>query len=229
MPSLNDVARFFGAMTTADVMIGLAVTGCVLLLLPDWRFSLVALAVQYLLLTVLFSTMVQLQVALIRLISGGLVSVILYITAVRVRADWMRRARAAGWENMSEVASVFEREPFVVPLTFRAISLVLLGVSVITVANQYNFPNAPVQVWLLSLWLCSIGLMLAAFSRDALKVGLGLLTFSAGFGALYLAIEPSLLFYGLLLISDLVIALAVAHLASAPVRPPGGARRRGES
>ncbi len=226
---MTDVARFFGSMTTADVIIGLAITGCVLLLMPDWRFSLLALAVQYLMLTVLFSTIVQLQVALIRLISGGLVSVILFITAARVRANWARRARAAGWKNVGDVVSVFEREPFVVPLTFRVISLVLVGVSVITVANQYNFPNAPVQFWLISLWLCAVGLMLAAFSRDALKVGLGVLTFSAGFGSLYLAIEPSLLFYGLLLISDLVVALAVAHLASAPVRLSAGARRRGES
>jgi hypothetical protein len=229
MPSLSDVARFFSTLTIADILIGLTITCAILILLADWRMSLLALAVQYLLVTVLLSTIVQLEVALVRLIAGGLVAVILYITAVRVRAGWARRARVAGWKNVNEIASLFEREPFIVGLPFRLIALVLIGVSVVTASNQFPFPNAPPLFWLVSLWLCSAGLLLIAISRDALKVGIGLLTFSSGFGALYLAIEPNLLFYGLLLISDLVVALAVAHLASAPVRATERGQRRGES
>jgi hypothetical protein len=130
---------------------------------------------------------------------------------------------------VNEIASLFEREPFIIGLPFRVIVLALVGISVITASSQFPFPNAPLTFWLVSLWLCSTGLLLVAITRDALKVGIGLLTFSAGFATLYLAIEPNLVFYGLLLISDLVVALAVAHLASAPVRSRGSSRRRGES
>ncbi len=229
MPSLNDFARFFATLTAADVLLGVIVTAAIMILMADWRLSLVAFAVQYLLITVLLSTIVQLQVAMVRLIAGGLVAVILYITAVRVRLGWMRRARAAGWRTVNEIASLFEREPFIIGLPFRLIMLALVAISVLTASAQFPFPNTPPLFWLISLWLCSIGLLLVAITRDALKVGMGILTFSAGFATLYLAIEPSLLFYGLLLISDLVVALVVAHLAGAPARVRGPAQRRGES
>ncbi|MGB8643620.1 MAG: hypothetical protein WCF84_00140 [Anaerolineae bacterium] len=227
MPSLADVARFFATLTGADVVLGLLVTAAMLILVSDWRLSLLALAVQYLLVTVLLATIVQLQVAMVRLIAGGLVAVMLYITAQRVRRNWTRRARAAGWKNAGEIAALFEREPFIVSWPFRAIALALVAVSTLTVATQFPFPNAPLLFWFLSLWLCVIGLLLIIITREALKMGAGLLTFTTGFGILYLAIDSSLLFFGLLLISDLVIALAVSHLASVPVR--SGAQRQGET
>ncbi len=229
MPSLSDFARFFATLTAADVLLGVLVTAAIMILVADWRLTLVALAVQYLLITVLLSTIVQLQVAMVRLIAGGLVSVILYITAVRVRLGWARRARAAGWQNVNEIASLFEREPFIISFPFRLIALALVSLSAISAAVQFPFPSASLLFWLVSLWLCASGLLLVTITRDALKVGVGLLTFSAGFATLYLAIESNLIFYGLLLISDLVVALAVAHLASAPARVPGSAGRRGES
>ena len=226
MPSLSDFGRFFAAVTAADVIIGVAVTCAILVLLSDWRLSLIALTVQYLMVTVLLSTIVQLEVAMVRLIGGGLVAVMLYMTAQRVRRNWMRRARSAGWRNASEVAVLFERESFMIGWPFRLIALALVAVSVVTLGGQLPFPNAPVTFWVVSLWLCTVGILLAAITRDALKLGMGLLTFTMGFGLLYLSIEPSLLFFGLLLVVDLVIALAVSHLASTPVRT--GTRRRRE-
>ncbi len=227
MPSLADFARFFSALTAADVVIGLLITASMLVLIGDWRMSLMALIVQYLLVTVLLSTIVQLQVALVRLIAGALVAVMLYITAQRVRRGWMRRARTAGWRNTNEIASLFEREPFLISWPFRLVALALVGISGLTFAAQFPFPNTPLLFWLCSVWLCTVGLLLIVITREALKMGMGLLTFTTGFGVLYLAIEPSLLFFGLLLIADLVIALAISHLASAPVRP--AAHERGES
>lgn len=227
MISLSDLARFFATLTAPDILIGSAVTGAILILISDWRLSLLAFTVQYVLITVLLSTLVPLEVATARMIAGALVALMLYLSAQRIRSGLMRRARAVGLKNVGEVESLFQREPFVIGLPFRFVAVVLVAVSVVTIATQFTFLNTPLLFWLVSLWLCSIGLLLIAISRDALKLGMGLLTFSAGFGVLYLAIEPSLLFYGLLVISDLVLGLAIVHLANAPVRV--GAHRRGES
>jgi hypothetical protein len=227
MISLSDLARFFATLTAADVLIGVTVTGAILILIPDWRLSLLAFAVQYLLITVLLSTLVQLEVATVRMIAGGLVALMLYISARRVRFRRIRQARALGLKDGSPVAPAFDRDPFVVGLPFRFVAIVLVAVTVITAGAQFPFPNTPLLFWIVSLWLCSVGLLLIAITRDALKLGMGLLTFSAGFSTLYLAIEPSLLFYGLLVILDLMLALSVAHLTSAPVRVE--AHRRGES
>jgi hypothetical protein len=227
MVSLGDLARFLATLTAADVLIGATVTGSILVLISDWRLSLLAFAVQYILITALLSTLVPLEVATVRLIAGGLVALILYVSARRVRSRLIRQARALGLKDTGELTSPFEREPFVIGLPFRFIAVGLVAVSVITAAAQFPFPNTPLLFWIVSLWFCSIGLLLVAITRDALKLGMGLLTFSAGFGILYLAIEPSLLFYGLLVILDLVLALSIAHLTNAPVRV--GTRRRGES
>jgi hypothetical protein len=227
MISLSDLSRFFATLTAADVLIGVTVTGAILILISDWRLSLLAFAVQYLLITVLLSTLVQLEVATVRMIAGGLVALMLYISARRVRSRRIRQALALGPKDRGPVGLPFDRDPFVIGLPFRFIAIVLVAVTVITVAAQLPFPNTPLLFWVVSLWLCSIGLLLIAITRDALKLGMGLLTFSAGFGILYLAIEPSLLFYGLLVILDLMLALSVAHLTIAPVRAE--AHRRGES
>lgn len=227
MISLSDLARFFASLTAADVMIGAVVTGAILILVADWRLSLLAFTVQYLLIAVLLSTLVQLQVATVRMIAGGFVAVMLYISARRVLSRNLRAARALGLKDGAAAASLVQREPFIIGLPFRFIAVVLVAVSVITAGAQFPFPNAPLLFWVVSLWLCSIGLLLVAITRDALKLGMGLLTFTAGFGILYLSIEPSLLFYGLLVIMDLVLALAIAHLTNTPVRI--GANRRGEN
>ncbi len=227
MPTLGDLASFFASLTTAEILVGLLVTASILVLVSDWRLSLMAFAVQYLLITVVLSTIVQLEVATVRLIGGALVALMLYITARSIRSTRMRRARQQGWTNVAEIASLFERAPFVIGLPFRLMAVVLVAVSVLSASAQFAFPNAPLLFWLVSLWLCSIGLLLIAITRDALKLGMGLLTFTSGFGVLYLSIDPSLLFYGLLVISDLVIGLAVTHLATAPVQM--AARRRGET
>ncbi len=227
MISLSDLARFFATLTASDILIGSAVTGAMLILISDWRLSLFAFTVQYVLITVLLSTLVPLEVATVRLIAGGLVALMLYLSAQRIRSGWIRRARAEGLKNVGEMEPLFQREPFVIGLPFRFVAVVLVALSVVTIATQFAFLSMPFLFWLVSLWLCSIALLLIAVTRDALKLGMGLLTFSAGFGVFYLAIEPSLLFYGLLVISDLVLGLAIVHLAGAPVRV--GAHRRGES
>ena len=227
MPTLSDLARFFASLTTAEVLIGLAITASILILVSDWRLSLLALAVQYILVTVLLSTIVQLEVATVRMIAGGFVALIFYITARRVRSSRMRRARRAGWTHEEEIAALFERGVFLIGLPFRIVAVVLVGVSVIGFSSQFTLLNAPLLFWVTSLWLCATGLLLMAITRDALKLGMGLLTFTSGFGILYLSIDLSLLIYGLLVLTDLVIALAVAHLASAAAT--NTARRRGEA
>ena len=84
MISLSDLARFFATLTAADVLIGVTVTGAILILISDWRLSLLAFTVQYLLIAVLQSTLVPLEVATVRMIAGALVAMILYISARRM-------------------------------------------------------------------------------------------------------------------------------------------------
>lgn len=222
MPSLTDLARFFASLTAAELILGLIITAAIIVLLADWRLSLLALAVQYILVAVLLSTLIPLQIAVIRMIAGGLVATMFYITARRTRPR-----RRQGLSQADEAAFLEPRGIFWMNLPFRVIALALIGVTVIVVAAQFTLLNAPVLFWLAGLWLCGTGLLVIGLTRDALKLGMGLLVFTSGFGVIYLSIDPSLLIYALLTLADLVIALVIAHIASAPALELS--QRRGEA
>lgn len=224
MPSLDDLARAFASVSTNELLLGLLASVAVLMLVADWRVSLLALAAQYILVAILLSTLIPLQIAAVRLIAGGMVATMFYITARRVNSRKRRQQRAP--EKMP-----FLDEPvrgvFWMNLPFRVVALVLAALSVIALSGQFVLLNAPALFWVTGLWLALGGLVTIALTRDALKLGMGLLFFTSGFGVIYLSIDNSLLIYALLVISDLVIALAVSHIATVPAQAEG--RRRGEA
>ncbi|OQY84487.1 MAG: hypothetical protein B6D41_15650 [Chloroflexi bacterium UTCFX4] len=222
MPSLNDLARAFALFGAYELELGLLLAVGIVVLVSDWRVSLVALAAQYVLVAILLSTLIPLQIAAVRMIAGGLVALMFYITARRVQP-----ARRRQREMPSPEARVLTpRAIFWTNFPFRLIGLALVAVGVITASDQFVLLNAPLLFWVTGLWLAMGGLLTIALTRDALKLGMGLLFFTSGFGIIYLSIDNSLVIYALLVIADLVIALAIAHIASAPAHFQG--RRRGE-
>lgn len=223
MPSINDLARAFALLGTVDLVLGLVIAVGIVVLVSDWRFSLVALALQYILVAVLLSTLIPLQIAAVRMIAGGLVALMFYITARRVQPG---RRRSREPMQSSEEGVLTPRAIFWTNLPFRFIGLALVAVGVVAASDQIVLLNAPLLFWVTGLWLSMGGLLTIALTRDALKLGMGLLFFTSGFGIIYLSIDNSLVIYALLVIADLVIALAISHIASAPAHFQG--KRRGE-
>lgn len=222
MPSLDDLARAFASVSTFQLLLGLLASVAIVILVADWRLSLLALAIQYILVAVLLSTLIPLQIAVVRMIAGGFVATMFYITARRVYVS--RRQRAPGEPLPDER---LRGDVFWMNLPFRFVALSLVALSVIGLSGQFVLLNASTLFWVTGLWLALGGLVAIALTRDALKLGIGLLFFTSGFGIIYLAIDNSLLVYALLVISDLVIALAISHIAIVPSQIEG--RRRGES
>lgn len=225
MPSITDLARVFSSVTYIQQVLGLVIVVTLVVLVTDWRISLLALAFQYILVAMLLSTLIPLQIAAVRMIAGGLVALMFYITARRTQPR-SRRQRTPSEPARQEFDEPLARGIFLTNLPFRVIGLALVSVSVIVVSGQFALLNAPILFWATGLWLIGGGLLTIAVTRDALKMGMGLLFFTSGFGIVYLSIDNSLLIYALLVISDLVIALAISHIASVPSTSEG--RRRGE-
>ena len=69
------------------------------------------------------------------------------------------------------------------------------------------------------------GLLNLALNENPLKVGLGLLTVTAGFELFYTPLEPTLLVVALLGLVNLLIALALSYLVAAWAARPRGAPR----
>jgi hypothetical protein len=220
MPSLDDLARAFAAVSSIELLLGLLIAVALVVLFADWRVSLLALALQYVFVAILLSTLIPLQIATVRMIAGGLVALMLYITARRV---YSRRRTSAPDDLIYEGSG---RGVFWTNFPFRLIGLALIALSVVALSGQFVLLKAPLLFWITGLWLAMGGLLAIALTRDALRLGIGLLFFTSGFGILYLSIDNSLLIYALLVISDLIIALAVSHIASVPGQMLGS--RRGE-
>jgi hypothetical protein len=80
----------FGALAREAAIIGLLVTGVVLILVRDWRLTLLALLGQYVFAGVVLSQMVLPEVALIKTLIGALICPMLYLAA-----------RQSGWGFLS--------------------------------------------------------------------------------------------------------------------------------
>lgn len=202
MPTLSEVIAKLSFLTTSAAVVGLVVTASLIIVLRDWRVSLAALLVQYLLVGFLLTRLITPEVATVKTLVGALICLILYLTARGVH--WGRpRGRLIGWEV------------FPVGLPFRFLAVVLTGLVASSLLNSYPLPEVPRDIGFACYWLVLIGLLAMILTAESLKAGLGLLTFMAGFELFYAALESSLSVIGFLGIINLFMALAIAYLASA--------------
>jgi hypothetical protein len=216
-------------LLSANILIGLIVAAALIVLIADWRVALFALLAQYLLSALLLAGLVPLPMAIIRVVSGAFAAAILYFTFRRV-ADNHRRDLAQAEDDAARlvVERLYRLQVFVVGLPFRVFALALVAVGIIGIASSMTFLGLSPDLLFSGLWLIAAGVLVAILSRDVLRLGLGILLFTSGFVILETATESSLLLYGLINISDLLIALVIANLAALPPDPRGWHRRRGE-
>jgi phosphate/sulfate permease len=214
MDTLGDVVNTLVSLSHVELMLGLLLTGTVIVVLKDWRLNLWALIAQFVLVGVLLARVMPLRVALIKVIVGGMACVILYLTARRVH--W-GQDMAASTEHESELA---EREVFSMDVWFRILIALLAAVVSYALGTGHPFVDQQQGISQACYWLVGMGLLTVVLSRDPFKVGLGLLTFQAGFGILLASFEQSLSVAALVGAVDLLIALGVSYITSAQTAFP---------
>lgn len=179
-------------------VIVVAITG-ILLVLADRRMSiLIILAVQYLTTSLLVWAALSLQVAVARLVTGLVVTVIL---GLAVRSIGMRTRFSRSRILPSGRA-------------FRLISALLIAVAAIGMARGpwIDVLELPEMVSLGALVMAGLGLLQVGLFDEPLRVGVGLLTILAGFEIAYGIIEPSLAIIALFALVNIGIALASSYL-----------------
>jgi hypothetical protein len=208
VPTLSEVIARLSFLTASPAVVGLVVTASLIVMVRDWRVSLAALLAQYLLLGFLLTRLISPEVAAVKTLVGALICPILYLTARRVR--WGRQKDK---DRSSPLLTGWEVFP--VGLPFRLLAVVLTGLVTSSFLNSYPLPEVPRDIGFTCYWLVLIGLLAMILTTEPLKAGLGLLTFMAGFELFYTALESSLSVVGFLGIVNLLMALAIAYLASA--------------
>jgi len=102
-------------------------------------------------------------------------------------------------------------------LGFRLFVALLAAVISYALASRYAFVEQPEGIAHACYWLVAIGLLTVTLTRDPFKVGLGLLTFEAGFEVFFSTFEKSLSVAALLGVVNFLIALAIAYLTMAQI------------
>ena len=215
---------------TASLLFGLVVTATFVVVFSDWRMGLFALAAQYVLAAILVLDLLPYPLPLVRIISGILALIIFWVTFRQKSSAYRRAIQQAPNDAAREMAHARYRSGiFVAGFMFRLFALALAAMGILGIASSVSFLGLSSDILFGAVWLIAAGILVAIVSRDVLWLGLGMLMLTSGFTILETAMDPSLLLFGLLNISDLLLAVVVAHLSTLPVFGTGPRRRRGET
>jgi hypothetical protein len=209
MPSWPQVLVYLPFLSETTAVIGLVITSALIVMLSDWRLSLLTLLVQYILANVLLVQYIHAEVALFKFIVGAMLCPVLFMSARRVLVgpEFTHRSR---WKGGVRVWT--SHEVFGVGLPFRFLAVVLVGLFVYGLLQRFALTDVPVYLNFAVYWLGFMGLLTMMLTGRPLKTGLGLLTFMTGFELYYVTIERGLVITGLLGVLHLMVALSLAYL-----------------
>jgi hypothetical protein len=213
-----DIAKTIAALPGTAVLIGLLIAAALLVVLVNWRLLILVLGAQYILIGLMLTRVVPIELAAVKALVGIMICPVLYITARR--ANWGRPEEEA--EEGTPTARPQRRWWHIVGAGWpvRVIVAVLALAISIGLASRNPLPIVADQTLSRDLTtgafsVMLLGLINAALAENPLKVGMGLLSLLAGFELFYTVVEPTLTIVGLLGLTNLFLALAIAYLTTA--------------
>jgi hypothetical protein len=178
-------------------VIVIVMTSLFLLLSQNWRWNIVALAVQYLAVMLLTSLVWPFGLAAVKLVAGWMAGAVL----------------GASQPALELVEDPHSGGP---ALIFRFLAAVLVWILVFTTTPAViNILPLPAPLVTGAMLLIGMGLAHLGMTTRPLRVLIGLLTTLSGFELIYAAVENSVLVAGLLAIVTLGLALVGAYLLDA--------------
>ena len=200
-------------------ILGLLLTGAAIFLTSDWRMSLTALLVQYVLVGLTLTRFVQAEMAIVKILVGVLAVSILYLSARRIQdARDSQEATTDGLQFFG-LHLGWRTGPLGLPL--RILTLIMVALAAIHFFDDYRSllpvlaadnSVVPPDIAFVSMWLAAMGLIGLVLSGDPLRVAPAVLTILTAFDLVYAGLEPSLAIVGFVAALTLMAALAFAYL-----------------
>jgi hypothetical protein len=183
----------YEALSIISVVI-LMISSLILFINQNWKWNVIALAVQYLASFWLINLVWPLGMAAVKLVVGWMVCAIFGSTPNLLGSDSL---------SMKDVP---ER-------IFRMVAAALVWILVFSIAPDALdwIPTGMVIIWG-GLILVGMGLLQLGMTNKPARTIVGLLTLMSGFEILYSVIETSILVTGLLALINLGLALAGSYL-----------------
>lgn len=216
---METFADVFDLLAGPPAVVGLILTAASIFLSSHWRLSLAALLIQYLLVALTLTRLIQPELATVRGLVGVLVVSILYMTARR--ADERRLPEEEdGKTQFLGLSLGWSTSGLGLPL--RILALLLFALALVRFFPDYlsllpgavaSSPQLPSEIAFASLWLAGVGTAGLLLSGDAMRVAPAALTILAGFDLVYAGLEPNLAVVGFFGALTLIAALAFSYLA----------------
>jgi len=213
-----DIVKTIATLPGTAVLVALLIAAGLLVVLTNWRLLILALGAQYILIGLMLTRVVPIELAAVKALVGVMICPVLYITARRMH--WGQAEEESDTEEA--VVRPKRRWWWIMGsgLPVRVIVTALALAMSISLASRNPLPITVDQtlsrdftVGAFSVML--LGLINEALAENPLKVGLGLLSFLAGFELFFTAVEPTLTIVGLLGLTNLILALAISYLTIA--------------
>jgi hypothetical protein len=179
----------------------LFICGAGILITPSRRWMTGLLALQYVAVFGLVGVSWPLEIAVVKLVAGWMAAAVLFLTYQNLPSPVIQKRLAS-----SNPAYLF--------IVFSALLIGLVMYSLIPIALRW-FLGASAQQVLGGLWLLGLGLLQMGYSRQDIRIVIGLLTVISGFEILYATLEASVLMTGLLAILNIGLAFLGAYLQMA--------------
>lgn len=202
-------------------------TAVILVLAPDARLALLALAGQYFAAALLFADVLDPRLVIVKLLVGWFVCLILYMTGRQV--NWGRRPvdvleeEAGPWQPPRQVVvGKYHLPVWGVQAALAALTLL----TVLWLARQpdVSLPLIPETMGYLNLAiyaLAAFGVLQMALAARPLPAGMGLFMALTGFELFYSHLDQTVLVLALLALVNLSLALGVSYLTQARYTLPG--------
>jgi hypothetical protein len=182
-----------------------------LLIITNWRWSIVVLTFQYVGLFVLVSQSWPVTLALVKLVAGWMAGAIIGLALSNRDIEYQIGARGVFQSGLKKKERFFSSYR-----VFRLFIAGMVGLIILALAPYINkfLPEIKLEQSVGALFLMGFGILQLSLTTDLLLVILGLLTTLSGFEIIYADIESSSLVTALLATVTLGIALLGAYLLS---------------
>jgi hypothetical protein len=219
IPNILEFLEFFGFLRGPLAGYIILLTASIIFIVRDWRWSVFALMIQYLVVGLLFSEVLDPQLAFMKVVVGLFICIILYFTARQV--NWGHLPPDVTEDEAVQLSEerLLRLGPYSLPTDtpFRVFFalMVILVVWALSQRAVFQLPIVPDYFNMAVFALIGLGLVNLSFTSEPLKAGMGLLTFFTGFELFYSGLEQSVLMLAFLAAANLIIALVISYLTQA--------------
>jgi hypothetical protein len=201
---------------------GALATATIILIVWDWRVTLLALMAQYLIASFLFVDLLDPRLVNVKVLTGLFVCLMLYITGRQV--NWGRLPEDVSEEELTLLSQQrgVRVGPYSLPTStpFRATLALVMILVVLTLSQrpEYHLPalSGELSHFNLAVFaLIGMGLLTMSLTSEPLQAGMGVLMSLTGFELFYSALEQEVTILVSLAAVNLVVTLAIAFLTQA--------------